>query len=144
MELLKRHTDYSIRALVTLAEVPAGTMLSARRIARSAEVHEPILRKLLQRLVRAGIVLSVRGVQGGFRLARPAARINIFEVAEIAQGPIAVNRCLLGRGRCPRQDRCPISEKLIGLQEHLASLFRSVTLTDLMAPAHPPAKALGG
>ena len=68
MQVLGRESDYALRCLVKLAGADEGQVLSARQIASEDDLPEPLLRKILQKLVKAGIVESVRGSQGGFRL----------------------------------------------------------------------------
>jgi len=143
MEILKRNGDYSIRALLVLGALGEGEILAADRLAREAGVAEPLLRKLLQKLARAGIVASTKGAGGGFRLGRAPADISVLEVIEPVQGKLAINRCFLGLKCCPRQGKCAISRKLVGIQEHLVEFFRGITLADLMAeePAAATAQA---
>ena len=140
MEILKRNGDYSIRALLVLGALGADELLSADRLASRAKVAEPLLRKLLQKLVRAGIVESVKGTGGGFRLARAPRAISVLDIIEPVQGKLAINRCFLGRSGCPLQGRCKISRKLVGIQEHLVQFFKGITLGDLIAeePADAP------
>ena len=133
MEILKRNGDYSLRALLVLGALGAGEILPADRLAKQAKVAEPLLRKLLQKLAHAGMVESAKGAGGGFRLARAPRDISVLDVIEPVQGKLAVNRCFLGRSRCPLQAKCRISRKLAGIQEHLVEFFKGITLADLMA-----------
>lgn len=137
MEILRRDSDSALRALAALAgRAAAGGgsgLVSARQLARSERLAEPHLRKLLQRLVRAGLVESVMGAAGGFRLARRPEEIDLLSAVEAVQGKLVLNRCLLGRRGCPRQAACPVSRKLAGIQERLAALFGEITLADLLA-----------
>ncbi len=132
MEILKRSSDYALRALLGLAGVSDGQVVSARELAKSHKLAEPILRKLLQRLVKAGVVKSLQGVKGGFRLARRPEDISVLEVAEAVQGKLAVNRCFLGEDLCVNQGACPLSAKLAGVQDHLVEFFKGITLADLL------------
>jgi Rrf2 family protein len=137
VEILRRNSDYALRALAALACAGGddGRPVSAHQLARAEGLAEPHLRKLLQRLAGAGLVESVRGVAGGFRLARRPETITLLEAVEAVQGKLAVNRCLLGRRGCPRQKSCPLSAKLAELQEGLGALFRKVKLADLVVAA---------
>jgi Rrf2 family iron-sulfur cluster assembly transcriptional regulator len=139
VEILRRNSDYALRAMAALAGAAAAgdgkELVSARDLACSERLAEPHLRKLLQRLVRAGLVESVRGVAGGFRLARRPEEIDLLSAVEAVQGKLAVNRCLLGRRGCPRQKDCPLSAKLAQIQEGLGALFRNVKLADLLVAA---------
>jgi Rrf2 family protein len=139
VEILKRNGDYSIRALLVLGALEDGGLLSADRLAGRAKVAEPLLRKLLQKLSGAGIVESVKGAGGGFRLARAPRDISVLDIIEPVQGKLAINRCFLDRSGCPLQGRCKISRKLTGIQEHLVQFFKGITLDDLMAEEPVPA-----
>jgi len=143
VEILRRNGDYSIRALLVLAGLPAGRILPAGRLARAARLNEPLLRKLLQKLSRAGVVESTRGAGGGFRLARPARRISALDIIEPVQGRLAINRCFLGRRRCPLQGNCRVSRHLAGIQARLVAFFKSITLAELMAGERAPARRTG-
>lgn len=75
-------------------------MVSAREMASALKVSEAHLAKVLQRLAREGIVRSVRGPKGGFRLARDAHQITLLEVYEAVEGPVMASNCLLGQPAC--------------------------------------------
>ena len=115
-----------------MAGQPVGTVFSATSLSRQENVPEGFLYKILQKLTRGGIVASFRGPGGGFALALPPSEITIRAVLEAIQGPIAVNRCFLGRDRCPNQPNCTLCAKLTGLQENMVSLFESITLEQLL------------
>jgi Rrf2 family protein len=102
-------------------------------------VAESLLRKLLQKLAGAGLVQSVKGTGGGFRLARAPRDISVLDIIEPVQGKLAFNRCFLGSNGCPLQGRCKISRKLTGIQEHLVQFFKGITLGDLKAEEPAPA-----
>jgi len=131
IEILKRKSDYALRALSLLASLPENQTLNAHEIAIRAELAEPLLRKLLQKLVRAGIVLSVQGAAGGFRLAQKAEKITVLAVAEAVQGKLAVNRCFLGKNLCEREGGCHLHQKLISVQKHLVGFFEGLTLAEI-------------
>ena len=137
VEILKRNSDYALRALVGLVGLSDGEVTSARELAGSQRLAEPLLRKLLQKLVRAGLVESTQGVKGGFRLARRPKDISVLEVAEAVQGKLAVNRCFLGKDLCANQNGCPLSARLAGAQDHLVEFFKGITLADLLERPGP-------
>jgi Rrf2 family transcriptional regulator, iron-sulfur cluster assembly transcription factor len=80
----------------------------------------------------AGLVESNMGPKGGFRLRRMPDEVSIQEVIEAIQGPLRLNRCLLGDGFCVRQDSCPVREKMSHLQEQMDGYLKSVTLGELV------------
>ena len=133
MELIRRNTDYALRALVLMAKDRTGDVYVVTRLANEARVPEDFLRKTLQRLDKAGIIESKRGPKGGFQLSKDPARISVLDVMEAVQGPLAVNRCFLKDIGCDNFNRCELKEKLIGAQQHMVDLFKSVTIRELAA-----------
>lgn len=134
MDVIRRKTDYGLRALVALAR--AGRPMRAEELAQQEQAPVAFLHKALTDLANAGIVCGQRGPTGGFALARPAHRISVLEAVEVMQGPLAVSRCLLGDEDCPRQETCGLRWAWEKVQQNIASFLRSLTLQDL-------ARALG-
>jgi Rrf2 family protein len=79
---------HAVRALVHLAALGAGALAAAHDIARAHGLPEVYLARALTLLARAGLVRSVRGLSGGYRLARPAKSITLLEVVEAVDGPV--------------------------------------------------------
>jgi len=84
--------DYAIRALAELAAAPPGPPVKGERLAEAQGIPLKFLENILTELRRAEIVASQRGVDGGYRLARPAAEISIADVIRAVEGPIATVR----------------------------------------------------
>lgn len=131
MEFIRRNTDYALRALSHMAIHPAGKVFPVSEVAEAEQVPEGFLRKILQKLAGAGIVVSHRGPRGGFSLAREPEEVTAREVVETVQGPIAINRCLLGRDACERWDTCRLRTSWNGIQEGFTSFLEGVTLKSL-------------
>lgn len=131
MEIIRRNTDYGIRALVYLA-LHRGELVSAGEIAESQGIPIEFLQKILNRLVRCGLVASHRGVQGGFQLAREPGEITLLEVVEAMQGKLVVNKCFLEQGGCPRSPSCRLKSSWLDLERKLAGYLKGFTLRDLM------------
>ena len=130
MELVRRDTDYALRALIMMAR--EGGAAKSERIARMGNMPFDFLQKILRRLKKVGIVSARRGVGGGFALSKPASEIRLLNVIEAVQGMVAVNRCFLGKNICARQKNCPARRKLKAVQESLRDILRGITLADLM------------
>jgi len=81
--------DYALRALLELAAAPAPGQVSAERLASAQAIPPKFLENILLELRRAEIVVSQRGVEGGYRLARPADEISVADVIRALEGPIA-------------------------------------------------------
>ena len=89
----------ALHTMVFLAGVP-DTRYSSGRIARTLCVSEAHLAKVLQRLSKAGFLVSVRGPNGGFRLARKPEKITLLEVFEAIDGPFEPEECLMHDHSC--------------------------------------------
>jgi len=113
--IITRATEYSIRAILYMACQPQGEVIFKKDICRAQEITPAFLTKILQPLIKAGIVASQRGVGGGFYLARPAADITLFDVIKTLfdviktqEGPVYLNQCLMSEGNCAREFFCPV------------------------------------
>jgi len=131
VELIRRQTDYALRALVYLAARP-GLVVSAGEIAASEDIPLEFLLKIFQRFVKSGLVTSHRGAQGGFSLAKDPSGVTVLDVVETMQGKVAMNRCLLGKDGCPHGPRCPLKKSWIAMEEKLAAYMAGITLQDLV------------
>lgn len=108
----------------------AERMVSAKEIASALNVSEAHLAKVLQRLAREGIVRSVRGPRGGFRLARDARTITLLEVYEAVEGPVRAVSCLLGAPVCTGED-CILGGLTEGLNNQVRDYLRKTTAGEM-------------
>lgn len=132
MDVLRRNTDYALRAMVYLARQYSQGPASTRDIAASEVISYQLACKLMQKLASKKLVKSVMGAKGGYILAKKPEKIDIGQVVKAIQGPINLNRCLLGSFKCPKKKDCPVRTKLGDLQDHIDGYFKKVTLADLI------------
>lgn len=91
---LNRKTEYALVALARLAEQAAKRQpVSAREIAEGYELPVPVMTNVMKALQRAGLIDSVRGAGGGYRLARDPQRITLGSVIESIEGPVHLTLC---------------------------------------------------
>jgi len=105
--LVTRETDYAIRCVLYLAR-DRDQITSVGEIAERMNIPRSFLAKILQRLVREGIVESIRGVKGGFRLIRQPEEITLLEVFTAMQGVAPVNTCAIDKRRCRMNPACAV------------------------------------
>mgnify|MGYP001558218024 FL=1 len=108
-----------------------GKISLISEISKVQDVPKSYLAKIMQHLVKVGLVNSRRGAKGGFFLARPADRITLRETIEAIEGPIYLNVCLIKKGECPRDEICPVHPVWREAQEKLFSVLESKTMAQL-------------
>ena len=117
---ITRETDYGIRCVLYLAR-KAQELTTVNEIAKAMHIPKSFLAKILQRLVKAGIVISGRGISGGFSLAKKPKNISILDVIKAIQGnAAAINMCAIDKRMCRLSNTCsvhPIWVELRGLIE---------------------------
>ena len=132
MQIIRQDTDYAMRALVYLACVENQQPCSAREIADAQEIPWRYAQKIFRCLVESNITRSVPGRKGGFVLARAPEEIKLVDVICAVQGPVAVNKCFIADGKCPRQPTCPVNVCLGRAQRTIVDILASVTLADIL------------
>jgi len=132
MDILRRNTDYALRAMVNLAGHYGEDPVSTRDISKSEDISYQLACKLMQKLNNAGLVKSSMGPNGGFVLSRAPIKTNLAEIIDAIQGPLSLSRCLLGENVCPKQSSCPITIKLTKLQKNISDYLQSITLDELL------------
>jgi Rrf2 family protein len=133
MELIRRDTDYALRLMARLAkEHASGKSLSARTLSQDHKISYPLTCKLLQKLTRAKLVESSMGPKGGFRLARDPADIGLIRIIEIIQGPVAINKCTLGKFACPMKCDCGMHPRMLALQQHIYQFLSGLRLEEFL------------
>jgi len=105
--IITRATDYAIRAVLFMAAQPHGEIVYKRDICKAQEITPAFLTKILQPLIRDGLVGSQRGVGGGFFLLKPASEITLLDVIKTQEGPVYLNQCLIEQDNCGRESFCP-------------------------------------
>ncbi len=127
---LTRSIGYAISALEYIYKKHPKS-IAAREIAAKYKIPVEYLQKVLQHLVRNGILDAIRGPQGGFSLARPANRINLYDIFEAVEGGLSVEAgqfpCNAAKTTINETVRCYASA-----QDQTRKVFRKTTLVDLV------------
>jgi Rrf2 family protein len=131
--VLSQTAEYALRAVLYLAERGETDPVRVGEMARALGLPQNYLSKTLHALVRSGVLSSVRGPQGGFRLARPAARLPLAVVVAPFDVITERRRCLLGRPECSDRGACAAHHAWKRTADHVARFFRDTTIGDLRA-----------
>ena len=140
---LSKLTDYAVVVMAQLARDgagPDGQVQTAPGLALTTRIAEPTVAKVLKILGHAGLVDSLRGARGGYRLARPLHAIPLSEVIVAIDGPIALTACVDG-GSCEAEGVCAMHGRWNPVNEAIRGALSTITLADLAGPARRPAFA---
>ncbi|HYB96422.1 MAG TPA: Rrf2 family transcriptional regulator [Vicinamibacterales bacterium] len=141
---LSKKSDYALIAMKHLATRPdGGGSSSAREISESYDIPLELLAKVLQRLVRARLLVSVQGTRGGYRLGRNATAISVADVIQAVDGPVTVTACSPDDHNCDQFTKCSIRDPLWKIKNKILESLTTVSLAEMAVepdPA-PPAPA---
>ncbi len=128
---------YALRLSIDVAQQQEGGPVSLREASQRQNISAKYLEQLASQLMRAGILSSVRGAHGGYKLAKEPADVTAGDILRASEGSTAPVACLEdGFGVCPMRDQCTTISFWEGLDAAIESYVDSVTLADLAA--QPP------
>lgn len=126
---LTKKADYGLIALRHLAT--GVRIASAKDIADAYRIPLPLLSKVLQQLVKTGLLVSEQGTRGGYRLARDPHDITALEVIRTIDGPVILTHCFTEHKECDQSDLCTVREPLRKVHEGILKLLSDITISDL-------------
>ena len=143
---LSKKTDYALMAMKHLALQSAASggagAASAREIAEHYDIPIELLAKVLQRLVRRGLLASQQGTRGGYQLARLPSQISVADVIQAIDGPVTVTACSTEEGTCDQFSKCNVRDPLWKLRERILAALGECTIAELAAdPPVAPTRA---
>ncbi len=127
---ITREVDYAVRCILFLSGEP-DEVRGASTIAKEMDIPAPFVSKILQKLSKKGLVIPIRGVKGGFRLARRPQDISLLEVVEAINGTIPVNICVIDSKSCNRIKRCSVHPVWVRIQNLIRKELGSVNFKKL-------------
>ena len=132
---LGKLADYGTMIVTVLAAEPER-LYTAQELATRTHVAAPTVSKLLKQLTKGGLVESLRGARGGYKLGRPPADITVADVIAAIDGPIGLTQCSVHKGDCAVESTCGVrgNWRLINTAIHQA--LKSVSLADMARPLH--------
>ena len=130
-------TDYAILLLTYFARDPQNGVLNARDLAEESKLPSPTVSKILKHLTRGQLLESLRGVTGGYRLAKPPSEISIARIISLFEGPVAMTECSSTElGGCEREVSCPLKDNWRKITIAVSVALEDLSLANLNYP--PP------
>ncbi|HUS24844.1 MAG TPA: SUF system Fe-S cluster assembly regulator [Candidatus Binatia bacterium] len=130
---LGKLTDYATVVMTVLAAEPAR-LQSAQELARRTHVGVPTVSKVLKRMAAAGLVESLRGARGGYRLARAPERISMADVIGAMDGPVALTECASRGGCCGIAPHCVVRGNWRVISAAVRGALEAVSLAQMTTP----------
>ena len=127
--------EYGLRCLLQLAPLGEGEFLTLAQMSEREGISQANAGKLLWLLSKAGLVSSIRGTKGGYRLARPASEIHLSEIIKVLDGDVLDGHCKSYTGvldSCVHTGDCGIRPVIVGVHEVVRKALSAITLAQLI------------
>lgn len=130
--MFSKACEYGIRAMMYIvSKTGNGSKAGIKEIARFTDTPEPFIAKVLQVLVRKGIVSSAKGPNGGFYLDSRMSRIALVDIVRAIDGDSLFLSCGLGIKNCSERKPCPIHFEYKGIRDRLTEMLKNNSIQDL-------------
>lgn len=128
---ISKLADYATLIMSRLAQ-NADALCSASLLAKRLHLSPPVVSKILKLLCQAGLLTSVRGVEGGYRLAKPAQEISVAAVISAIEGKPSMTECCSERGSCVLDASCSTKKNWKVINGLVHSTLEKVTIQDML------------
>lgn len=130
---LTHHTDYAIRVMMYAASLwPSGRLASIREIAEAFAISENHLMKVVHRLAQLGLLETLRGRNGGLRLAADPAQTRLGDIVRAVEDDMALVECFTPGSACPLTGACALAAALAGARDAFLESLDRHRLADLV------------
>ena len=136
-----KQVDYGLMAMQYIAEHRGDAPVGVKQIADEFGIPVELLAKVLQHLVKGGLMAGQSGPRGGYRLALPPSAVTVGQVIRVLEGPLAIVSCMANHGDCAQASRCTLRNPARKLQAAITDLLDATTLAELTGDDVPAALA---
>ena len=130
MQLLNT-SQYAIRIMSYIANNSEDPLCNAKELSETLNIPYKFLTKIMSDLVKAEIILSIRGREGGYKLSKPASSITIMDILDIFNEYSHHGQCVLGIGKCDGTNKCSLHNQWVKPQKLIQKMFEETTLDTL-------------
>lgn len=129
---LNRKVEYALMALKVMAAKRQGELTSAKEVVDLTGCPFDATARVMQQMVRKGILRSEQGAHGGYILVRDLSKISLFDLSEMILGKIAVAKCLHGQESCELVGTCNIMSPVTNLNRKLSEFYQNLSVGELL------------
>jgi len=128
---LSKKADYALLSIRHLAAHQDRGAMSSRELAETYDIPSELLAKVLQKLVRGQLLVSVQGIRGGYALARPADQMSVADVIQAVDGPLTVTACSDTDHSCDQYSKCNIRDPLWRIKDRIVAALADCSLKEI-------------
>lgn len=130
--MLSKTCKYAVNTMIYMATCPKnGEKTGLKEIAKAINSPQAFTAKILQSLVKDGLISSTKGPNGGFSIRRPATEIFLAEIVACIDGDQLFVGCALGLEKCTEEHPCPVHYKFKAMRDHLTGKLQTTHLADV-------------
>lgn len=137
MVRLGKLTDYGLVLMTCIARSEGSKLRTARNLAEESRLPLSTVSKLLKLLMQGGLLISHRGIRGGYVLERDPLEISVVDIIAAIEGPMALTECSTDViGLCGLEPCCPIKTNQQIINQAMRGVLEKITLSDLIQPLY--------
>ena len=128
---LSNSSQYAIRILAYMADQEDSKLMNATELSEALHVPYKFLTKIMTELVKVGLVVSIRGREGGYQFEKKTSEIMVSDILDIFNDSIKDEQCVLGIGFCNGMCKCALHDQWMEPKYLLQKMFRESSLEDI-------------
>jgi len=128
---LHNTTQYAIRTLSYIAKHDNAHLHNAKDLSDTLDIPYKFLTKIMTDLVKFEFIISIRGRDGGYKLAKEASTVTIMEILNKFNDPVNYEQCILGIGTCDSKNKCALHDQWVKPKDMIQKMFKETTLENL-------------
>src|SRR5580698_8352063 len=136
MVRLGKLTDYGLVLMTCMGRGEGEAYRTARDLAAESKLPFSTVSKLLKELLQSGLLISHRGIKGGYMLAKRPDDISVIDIISAIEGPMALTECSTDVSGCNLELSCPIKSNQRVINQAVRGVLEKITLADLVQPMH--------
>ena len=128
---LSNTSQYAINIMVAIAQHKEAKLLNAKSISDIFDIPYKYLTRIMPQLVEAKFIVSTRGREGGYSLAKEASSISIVDILHAVNESIHSSRCILKAGNCDTNNKCALHDSWKAPKHSIKTMFNQTTLESI-------------
>jgi len=138
--IFSRQCEYALQAVSYLAmKFSSGQMTSIKEISKELNIPYHFAGKILQKLARKGLLISQKGISGGFKLATKPDRITMYDVVEAMDGTEFLLKCVMGFTKCSSETMCSIHPEWLDIRDKICKMLKRANFEKVVSDMKKPA-----